>query len=124
MKLEKFDLEKVIHGARVITRDGREVTQLTKFETYDKFCLYGLVDEQVYCWSIKGEYSDNSSCSMDLYLVGKVQSVWVNVYKDANGYFWVGGDYFATFELAQNYATNQKYLMKKYLKTIEITDEP
>jgi hypothetical protein len=33
MKLEKFDLEKAINGAKVVTRDGREVTQLTKFES-------------------------------------------------------------------------------------------
>jgi hypothetical protein len=123
MKVEKFDLEKVIHGARVITRDGREVTQLTKFETYDKFCLYGLVDEQVYCWSIKGEYSDNSSCSMDLYLVGKVRRVWANVMKYANGDLFVGSECFPTLEAALNFARNSKGFKRNYVKTIEITDE-
>jgi hypothetical protein len=123
MNLEKFDLEKVIHGAKVVTRDGREVTQLSKFNTYRKLCLYGVVDDEVECWTIDGQYSEIGMSDMDLYIEGKVQSIWVNVYKDANGYLWVGGDYFTTFELAQNYATNQKYLMKPYLKTIEITDE-
>jgi hypothetical protein len=123
MKVEKFDLEKVIHGARVITRDGREVTQLTKFETYDKFCLYGLVDEQVYCWSIKGEYSDNSSCSMDLYIVGKVRRVWANVMKYANGDLFVGSECFPTLEAALNFARNSKGFKRNYVKTIEITDE-
>jgi hypothetical protein len=123
MKVEKFDLEKVIHGARVITRDGREVTQLTKFETYDKFCLYGLVDEQVYCWSIKGEYSDNSSCSMDLYIVGRVRRVWANVMKYANGDLFVGSECFPTLEAALNFARNSKGFKRNYVKTIEITDE-
>jgi hypothetical protein len=123
MKVEKFDLEKVIHGARVITRDGREVTQLTKFETYDKFCLYGLVDEQVYCWSIKGEYSDNSSCSMDLYIVGKVRRVWANVMKYANGDLFVSSKSFSTLEAAENFAKNSKGFKRNYVKTIEITDE-
>jgi hypothetical protein len=123
MKLEKFDLEKVIHGARVITRDGREVSQLTKFETYDKFCLYGLVDEQVYCWSIKGEYSDNSSCSMDLYIVGKVRRVWANVMKYANGDLFVGSECFPTLEAALNFARNSKGFKRNYVKTIQITDE-
>ena len=123
MKVEKFDLEKVIHGARVITRDGREVSQLTKFETYDKFCLYGLVDEQVYCWSIKGEYSDNSSCSMDLYIVGRVRRVWANVMKYANGDLFVGSECFPTLEAALNFARNSKGFKRNYVKTIEITDE-
>ena len=123
MKVEKFDLEKVIHGARVITRDGREVTQLTKFETYDKFCLYGLVDEQVYCWSIKGEYSDNSSCSMDLYLVGRVRRIWANVMKYANGDLFIGSECFSTLEAAQNFARNSKGFKRNYVKTIQITDE-
>jgi hypothetical protein len=123
MNLEKFDLEKVIHGAKVVTRDGREVTQLTKFETYDKFCLYGLVDEQVYCWSIKGEYSDNSSCSMDLYIVGRVRRVWANVMKYANGDLFVGSECFPTLEAALNFARNSKGFKRNYVKTIEITDE-
>jgi hypothetical protein len=124
MKLEKFDLEKVVHGAKVVTRDGREVTQLSKFETDSDYCLYGVVNGIVEDWTIDGKYRlETPECSKDLYIQGKVQSIWVNVYKDANGYLWVGGDYFATFELAQNYATNQKYLMRPYLKTIEITDE-
>jgi hypothetical protein len=123
MKVEKFDLEKVIHGAKVVTRDGREVSQLTKFETYDKFCLYGLVDEQVYCWSIKGEYSDNSSCSMDLYIVGKVRRVWANVMKYANGDLFVGSECFPTLEAALNFARNSKGFKRNYVKTIEITDE-
>jgi hypothetical protein len=123
MKLEKFDLEKALNGAKVVTRDGREVTQLTKFETYDKFCLYGLVDEQVYCWSIKGEYSDNSSCSMDLYIVGKVRRVWANVMKYANGDLFVGSECFPTLEAALNFARNSKGFKRNYVKTIEITDE-
>ena len=123
MKLEKFDLEKALNGAKVVTRDGREVLELTKFENLGELPLVGVVDGDLETWSIKGEYSKDTTSNMDLFIEYEVQSVWVNVYKDANGYLWVGGDYFATFELAQNYATNQKYLMRPYLKTIEITDE-
>jgi hypothetical protein len=118
MKVEKFDLEKVIHGAKVITRDGREVSQLTKFETYDKFCLYGLVDEQVYCWSIKGEYSDNSSCSMDLFIQGEVQSIWVNLYTTRDGGIQLGHCYKIKEEAEYDGKGSSGYI-----KTIEITDE-
>jgi hypothetical protein len=125
MKLEKFDLEKVIHGAKVVTRDDREVSQLTKFDTYEKFCLYGVVNDEIQCWDIKGRCYEGANPNIDLFLVEKVQSIWVNVYKDANGDLWVGSEYFATFESAQNYATNQKSQKAKecYLKTIQITDE-
>jgi hypothetical protein len=121
MKVEKFDLEKVIHGARVITRDGREVTQLTKFETYDKFCLYGLVDEQVYCWSIKGEYSDNSSCSMDLYIVGKLTRGWLNIYRNKYGQLYTGYSIYVSEEIAIKHKEDLN--AEHYIKTIEITDE-
>jgi hypothetical protein len=118
MKVEKFDLEKVIHGARVITRDGREVTQLTKFETYDKFCLYGVVDDEVECWTIDGQYTDNSSCSMDLFLVGKVRRAWVNVYKNDNQNFVLSNTY-----KTKESAINCRLMHYQYIKTIEITDE-
>jgi hypothetical protein len=125
MKLEKFDLEKALNGAKVVTRDGREVSQFIKFDTYEKFSLYGVVNDEILFWDIKGRYYEGANPNIDLFLVGKVESIWVNVYKDANGYFWVGGDYFPTFELAQNYAKNQRSQKAKecYLKTIEITDE-
>jgi hypothetical protein len=125
MKVEKFDLEKVIHGAKVVTRDGREVLELTKFENLGELPLVGVVDGDLETWNIKGQYSETGPCNMDLFLESKVQSVWVNVYKDANGDLWVGSEYFATFESAQNYATNQRSQKAKecYLKTIEITDE-
>jgi hypothetical protein len=122
MKLEKFDLEKVIHGAKVFTRDGREVTQLTKFETYDKFCLYGVVDDEVECWTIDGQYTGNSSCSMDLFLESKVQSVWVNVYRKCwDGEIFIGNNRYKSHEDAiEDVRENDP----DYIKTIEITDEP
>jgi hypothetical protein len=125
MKLQKFDLQKALNGAKVVTRDGKELTQLHIFDNVEShYPVYGCIENSIARWTKDGCFLNNDSKNEnDLFLSVEVQSIWVNVYKDANGYLWVGGDYFATFELAQNYATNQKYLMRPYLKTIEITDE-
>jgi hypothetical protein len=118
MKLEKFDLEKVIHGAKVVARDGREVTQLTKFDTYEKFCLYGVVNDEIQCWDIKGRYCGEATPNMDLFIVGEVQSVWVNVYKDDKQNILLSGTY-KTKESAIDCILSVYH----YIKTIEITDE-
>ena len=121
MKLEKFDLEKVIHGARVITRDGREVTQLSKFDTYLNLCLYGVVDDEVECWTIDGQYYPRGTSNMDLYIVAKVQSIWVNVYKNQkDGKISIGYNQYKSKDDAEQ----KGVCNSSYFKTIEITDEP
>jgi hypothetical protein len=119
MKLEKFDLEKVIHGAKVVTRDGREVTELSKFNTYRKLCLYGVVDDEVECWTIDGQYSEGVVISnMDLFIEYQVQSVWVNVYRNKYNSVYTGQSY-----TSKEHALNRIDTTVEYIKTIEITDE-
>jgi hypothetical protein len=120
MKLEKFDLEKVIHGAKVLTRDGQEVTQLSKFETDSDYCLYGVVNGVVKDWTIDGKYRlETPECSKDLFIEGKVQSVWINVYKSDKQNILVSGSY-----KKKETALNCILTSYQYIKTIEITDEP
>jgi hypothetical protein len=121
MKLEKFDLEKVIHGAKVVTRDGREVTQLSKFDTYDKFCLYGVVDDEVEFWSIEGRYSEYSTSNMDLYIMAEVARGWLNIFKNQYGNLYVGYTVYESKEMAVRCKDGRD--PEKYIKTIEITDE-
>jgi hypothetical protein len=120
MKLEKFDLEKALNGTKVFTRDGLEVTQLTKFDTYEKYCLYGVVNDEIICWDIKGRYCGGTTPNMDLYIEGEVQSVWVNIYKSDKQNLLVSGTY-KTKETAISCIIPNIY---QYIKTIEITDEP
>jgi hypothetical protein len=126
MKLEKFDLEKALNGAKVVTRDGREVTQLTKFNASGEFEIYGVVDGMIDCWDDNGEAGMLDTPEGDLFLVAEPKRVWANVLKYPNGDLWVASECFPTFEAARNFAIkNQKtQLFKKgYVKTIEITDE-
>jgi hypothetical protein len=119
MKLEKFDLEKALNGTKVFTRDGLEVTQFTKFDTYEKFSLYGVVNDEIQCWDIKGRYCGEATPNMDLYIEGEVQSVWVNVYKSDKQNILVSGAY-----KKKETALNCILTSYHYIKTIEITDEP
>jgi len=122
MKLEKFDLEKVIHGAKVVTRDGREVLELTKFENLGELPLVGVVDGDLETWSIKGKYSRDIASNMDLCIVGKVQSIWVNIYKKSNnGEIYIGSQRYKSKQNAINAVSKGN---QEYIKTIEITDEP
>ena len=123
MKLEKFDLEKVIHGAKVVTRDGREVLELTKFENLGELPLVGVVDGDLETWTIKGRYSEGETSNMDLFLVGRVKRIWANVMKYANGDLFIGSECFSTLEAALNFARNSKGFKRNYVKTIQITDE-
>jgi len=118
MKLEKFDLEKVIHGTKVVTRDGREVTQLSKFNTYRKLCLYGVVDDEVECWTIEGYYMDGcNTVNMDLFIEGKARRAWVNIYGNGRDIITSGG-YRTREDATRNIREDYEYI-----KTIEITDE-
>jgi hypothetical protein len=123
MKLEKFDLEKVIHGAKVVTRDGREVLELTKFENLGELPLVGVVDGDLETWTIKGRYYEGETSNMDLFLVGRVKRIWANVMKYANGDLFIGSECFSTLEAALNFARNSKGFKRNYVKTIQITDE-
>ena len=60
MKTEKFDLEKALNGAKVVTRDGREVRQLTKFEgvTTESYSLVGVLGRYMCSWADDGRFND------------------------------------------------------------------
>ena len=119
MKLEKFNLEKALNGAKVVTRDGREVSQFTKFDTYEKFSLYGVVNDEIQCWDIKGRYYEGANPNIDLFIEGEVQSVWVNVYRNKYNSVYTGQSY-----TSKEHALNHIDKTVELIKTIEITDEP
>ena len=119
MKLEKFNLEKALNGTKVVTRDGREVTQLTKFEGIAAgYSLVGVLKKGLNAWTIEGRYSQDSTSNMDLFLEGKVRRAWVNIYGNGRDIITSGG--YRTKQDAMNSIITDYY---EYIKTIEITDE-
>jgi hypothetical protein len=120
MKLEKFDLEKALNGAKVVTRDGREVTQLKKFEGLKEYILAGVVDNNLQTWTTQGLFIADSAgeCRTDLFLAVEPQRIWVNVYTNNSGIYTGRGNYNKLEAAKKAIAENLNYI-----KTIEITDE-
>ena len=119
MKLEKFDLEKALNGAKVVTRDGREVKELIKFESLQDYTLGGVLDNQLKTWTEQGKFhTEHVESDEDLCLAVEPQSIWVNVLK-INGHIGLGAIGYTKEE-----AKMKNIHMDKYIKTIEITDEP
>ena len=119
MKLEKFNLQKALNGAKIVTRDGREVTQLTKFEDAEEYPLGAVLEGKIQSWSIDGYYyidrlGENNA---DLFIEGKVRRAWVNVYGHGRDIL-TGGCYRTREDAIRNIREDYEYI-----KTIEITDE-
>ena len=123
IRLEPFDLEKALNGEKVVTRDGRQVTQLTHFELLNNtYPLYGVIGGGLDGWTIDGRYSKyDTENKADLFLESKVQSIWVNIYrKDGDEGIFIGNRRYTSQEDAIEYIHQND---TDYIKTIEITDE-
>lgn len=124
MKLEKFDLEKALNGAKVVTRDGLEVKQLTYFHANDnyEYHLYGIVHTFICCWTKTGEFDiDKANHDNDLFLVVEPKRIWVNVYARPSNLsvgLYIGALHPSLEDAKKSIESNMEYL-----KTIEITDE-
>ena len=84
--MNKFNLEKALAGEKVITRDGREVTQIVSFDASDsEFVVYGVIDgEAIDSWTQDGGYHDTNSeeCGADLFMEPVMLSGFINQYSD------------------------------------------
>jgi hypothetical protein len=122
--MEKFNLERALAGEPVITRDGKEVTQLVYFkDVINKDCVYGVLGNQITTWCIDGKFfhDDPNEFKADLFMKPKENAIWVNVYSK-NSRIWTtegtdGG--FKTEQEAKKDAQGDMY----YIKTIRITDK-
>jgi hypothetical protein len=119
MKLKKFDLQKALNGAKVVTRDGKELTQLHIFDNVEShYPVYGCIENSIARWTTDGCFLNNDSKNEnDLFIEVEVKSVWQNVYTDM-GDLLISGVY-----KTKEQALNEKIEGWVYLKTIEITDE-
>ena len=82
-KMIKFDLEKALAGEKVMTRDGRPITQLVEFKTYSGSVLYGFDcdNDHVEQWLINGDYHDTKGeCGGDLFMAPKKLSGYIAIF--------------------------------------------
>ena len=75
-----FNLEKALKGAPVITREGKEVSQIKSFFVPQRLSIAGVIDGNIYWWTTEGT-SPNGVCShMDLFMAPEKKSGWIARY--------------------------------------------
>jgi hypothetical protein len=110
--MRPFDLELWKAGEPVITRDGREVKELTYFESIKvPYKLCGTLDGLLQTWTIEGFFQQNKNCSNDD-LFHPEPEMWVNVYKVDKTK--VAGDIQESKEKAQNSIGNKNAYIGTY----------
>jgi hypothetical protein len=105
---------------KVVTRDGDEVTQLTKFEGVNNYPLRGCKANYIQSWELNGSYhKHNESDSFDLQLQYEEEVVesWVNLYRTDDGFISTS----ATF-ITKEAARSIGICVKGYFKTINLND--
>lgn len=84
-KLKPFDLEAALRGEPVVTRDGREVTQVTNFDApNDPNPVVAVIDGNTQSFTLTGAYfGQGKENEYDLFMVTKTvkKEGWVNLYK-------------------------------------------
>jgi hypothetical protein len=66
--MKPFDLKRALAGAVVVTRDGREVSELHFFSTATKedYPILASIDEEVYSFTVHGkEFTSLNNKEMD-----------------------------------------------------------
>lgn len=122
--MKPFNLEEALNGAKVITRDGRLVTQLIKFNADEKETLYGVVSNEIVSWKDDGRFSfvpPYNDHILDLFMFVEPVRIWVNIFKRYNGNdIYVGANRYKSKEDAINSLDKND---PDYIKTIEINDQ-
>ena len=72
--MRPFNLEAALAGAPVVTRDGREVTQLVMFDCHDNLPVAGVLDGIIHLWSIEGK---SGPYKFDLFMAPTKKTGWV-----------------------------------------------
>jgi len=90
--MEQFNLERALAGEPVITRNGKEVTQLVRFECDRPQKIWGVVEGELHSWYNDGTWYNHTEGSIhDIFMKPKENAIWLNVYKDRDsGNLFVG----------------------------------
>lgn len=106
---------------KIVTRDGRRVTQIVKFDLKNEYDqpICGVIDGQVQFWYENGVYMVGGQVSStDLFIEAELKQCWINVH-DAPFGLYISKP-FSSKEIAISEIDN----LVTYIKTIPITDLP
>lgn len=104
---------------KVVTHNGDEVTQLTKFENVHNEPLVGILENRTNKWLLNGFHDREVNGGYDLQLQYEEEVVesWVNLLKDENGRIVVSVIYPTKFS-----AERIGDRFSNYIKTINLND--
>lgn len=123
--MEKFNLERALAGEPIVTRDGREVTEIHFIKTDEgDYPLIAVIDASKETYTKDGFFaSRREESELDLFMKPKVIECWFNVY-EIDGELYVGGKNQRYWE-SESEAKEQIHCVSnaKYIKTIKITNE-
>jgi len=86
--LKPFDLEAALNGAAVVTRAGKEVTEVVVLKNtfYGKNVL-ALINGNLYSFYQDGKVDEDVEYPNDLFMKPTQVTKWVNIYKNSSGYY-------------------------------------
>lgn len=107
--MKPFDLEKALAGEPVVTRDGRPVTQVTRFDVNnERYCIAAVVDSNIETFSIDGKFRIEYPSIYDLFMAPKTvkKEGWINLYRsDSEEIAAFTGNAYNTKEAAEEVAS-------------------
>ena len=117
-KLKPFDLEAALNGAEVVTRSGKQVSELVYLKTIEHptYRVIASIDGGLETYSEQGTYHKDISSELDLFMKPQQVTKWVNIYSTKSGYLTCGGGLFDTKEEALD-------CLEGSIDTIQITFE-
>lgn len=87
--MKPFNLEAAKAGAKLVTRDGREVSEFHHFETDSSSldCVVVVDGKSQWVRSSSGRHSNITEATWDLFLAPTKRTVYLNMWRDSNGRF-------------------------------------
>lgn len=125
--MKPFNLAEALAGKRVVTRDGRKVLKIVDMgcQTFPIVAVLEGEEEWPILFNKDGSWDRpgmNANSKYDLFMASEKREYWVNVYKNASGYTFLG-DTYSNEQEAVNADTNTRSNSIKYIKTIKIHEE-
>lgn len=83
--MKEFNLEEALAGSPVITRGGKEVTQIVLFKADKEYPLFCVVDEEIISYTKEGKSFSSGESNYDLFMKPTKKSGWTAVLRLNNG---------------------------------------
>ena len=116
--MKKFNLQKALEGAKVVTRAGKDVTQLTIFNIGNTILLAAVIDNEI-CKFLENGTCDflYNGCQSNNDLFMDAPEIWVNIYYSKEKGVWGSQFYESKEEAKENIISESNY---NYQTTISI----